>query len=205
MSERSVQLITPVGNALCLDLANTVEPRGIPGGHECLDDYDDLTHWWAHTGVISRTEGRRLRAEAAREPSAAVTAYRKALTLRAAISSAFEAIADGRELKPNDLAEIDKSYKRLLGRTHLVPGSGGFTFESSGDGDLDSPMWPVVASAIELLTHGDLSSISYCAGDCRWLFLDISKNQSRRWCTMAVCGSRDKMRRHYARHRLEKS
>lgn len=205
MSERSVRLITPVGNALCLDLANTVEPRGMPGGHECLDDYDDLTHWWVHMGVVSRTEGRRLRTEASREPRVAAATYRKALALRAAISSAFEAIADGREPDRNDLAEIDNSYKRSLGRARLAPGSEGFTFEASPDGDLGSPMWEVVASAIELLTHGDLDSIRYCAGDCRWLFLDVSKNHSRRWCTMTVCGSRDKMRRHYARHRAENS
>lgn len=205
MSERSVHAITPVGNALCLDLANTVEPRGVPAGHECLDDYDDLVHWLVHMGVISRSEGRRLRALASREPRAGAAAYRKALALRAAISSIFEAIADGRGPDPTHLAEIDRTYKRLLGSTRLTPGAEGFTFEAAGEGDLESPMWAAVASAIELLTHGDLSSIRYCAGDCRWLFLDVSKNHSRRWCTMAVCGSRDKMRRHYARHRAERS
>jgi predicted RNA-binding Zn ribbon-like protein len=62
-------------------------------------------------------------------------------------------------------------------------------------------LWPVSWSAAELLTHGPLDRIRECPGqgNCGWLFLDVSKNASRRWCDMRVCGNRAKARRHHAR------
>ncbi|MFF5109664.1 CGNR zinc finger domain-containing protein [Streptosporangium sp. NPDC000509] len=53
----------------------------------------------------------------------------------------------------------------------------------------------VAVSAVELLTHGPLDRLGECPSCC-WLFLDVSKNRRRRWCSMATCGSRDKSRRY---------
>ena len=66
---------------------------------------------------------------------------------------------------------------------------------------LDQVLWPVAQSAAELLVQGSLERIRECPGQgtCGWLFLDLSKNASRRWCDMRVCGNRAKARRHYAR------
>lgn len=67
---------------------------------------------------------------------------------------------------------------------------------------LDRPLWPVARSLAELLTSDELPRVRECAADnCAWLFIDTSKNRSRRWCDMAVCGNRAKARRHYARAR----
>ena len=65
------------------------------------------------------------------------------------------------------------------------------------------PIWPVALSAAELLMLGDLGRVEECPGSdgCGWLFFDSSKNGRRRWCSMEGCGSRDKMRRLYARKR----
>ena len=62
-------------------------------------------------------------------------------------------------------------------------------------------LWPVAWSAAELLAQGPLERIRECPGQdtCGWLFLDLSKNASRRWCDMRVCGNRAKARRHYER------
>jgi predicted RNA-binding Zn ribbon-like protein len=69
--------------------------------------------------------------------------------------------------------------------------------------DLNRPIWPILASAIDLLTTADLRRLKRCASaiGCSWLFLDTSKSSTRRWCTMELCGSRAKMRRQYARQR----
>lgn len=202
MPEDLVKLFMPLGNALCLDFANTTEPRGQADAFDFLATYEDLVHWAAHVGMISRGSGTKLRREGSGAPRRATAVFDEARFLREAISSVFEAIAMGRTPPRKDLDEITRSYRSHLKDTSLVTQGERFGFATSPSSDLGSPLWPVVGSAVELLTHGDLKSIKICAGDCRWLFLDTSKNHSRRWCTMAVCGSRDKMRRHYARHRV---
>jgi predicted RNA-binding Zn ribbon-like protein len=65
----------------------------------------------------------------------------------------------------------------------------------------DDVLAPVVWSAAELLTSGPLERVRECPGDdtCGWLFLDTSRNGSRRWCDMRTCGNRAKARRHYCR------
>jgi predicted RNA-binding Zn ribbon-like protein len=63
-------------------------------------------------------------------------------------------------------------------------------------------LWPVVVSAAELLTSPDVERVRQCAREgCQWMFLDLSKNGSRRWCSMTLCGSRAKSRRFYHRRR----
>ena len=68
------------------------------------------------------------------------------------------------------------------------------------EGALDRPLWPVLRSAAALLTSDDIARIRECAAErCAWLFIDHSRNRSRRWCDMRDCGNRAKARRHYAR------
>jgi predicted RNA-binding Zn ribbon-like protein len=70
------------------------------------------------------------------------------------------------------------------------------------DEHLTSILWPVARAATTLLTSPDLARVRECAGDpCGWLFLDVSKNGSRRWCDMADCGNRAKARRYRARRK----
>jgi len=57
---------------------------------------------------------------------------------------------------------------------------------------LEAILWPIAGSAGELLTSDDL-------GTCRWMFVDRSKNRSRRWCDLKVCGNRTKARKLYRR------
>src|SRR5207302_22567 len=65
---------------------------------------------------------------------------------------------------------------------------------------LDRMLWPVIRSAADLLVSGEAQRVRRCASEtCDWLFLDTSRNHSRRWCDMSGCGNRAKARRHYAR------
>jgi predicted RNA-binding Zn ribbon-like protein len=72
---------------------------------------------------------------------------------------------------------------------------------------LDSVLWPVVQATVELLTSPDAERVRICeavlAKECDWLFLDLSRNHSRRWCSMKDCGNRAKARRHYQRKRQD--
>jgi predicted RNA-binding Zn ribbon-like protein len=65
-------------------------------------------------------------------------------------------------------------------------------------GNLDAVLWPVAYSAHGLLTGSTLGRVKRCAA-CPWLYVDQSKNASRRWCTMDDCGKNAKMRRYVER------
>jgi predicted RNA-binding Zn ribbon-like protein len=60
---------------------------------------------------------------------------------------------------------------------------------------LELPLWPVAEAAYRLLVGQEIQRLKRCAG-CPWLFVDRSKNHSRRWCSMEICGTDEKMRRY---------
>jgi predicted RNA-binding Zn ribbon-like protein len=64
-------------------------------------------------------------------------------------------------------------------------------------------LWPIALSALELLTSPQLIRVKKCAG-CPWVFLDQSKNLSRRWCAMDDCGTHEKIRRYVSRRAAKK-
>ncbi|MFC7216895.1 CGNR zinc finger domain-containing protein [Streptomyces polyrhachis] len=56
----------------------------------------------------------------------------------------------------------------------------------------------------ELVTTGDAARLKRCAEHtCGWAFWDVSKNRSRRWCSMRVCGNRNKSRSYASRRRSD--
>ncbi len=57
-------------------------------------------------------------------------------------------------------------------------------------------------SALRLLADEEIARLKIC-GNCGWLFIDRSKNRSRTWCDMAVCGNRVKANRHYHKRKKE--
>jgi predicted RNA-binding Zn ribbon-like protein len=81
-------------------------------------------------------------------------------------------------------------------------GDGGPCFTAPGGRPLDRALGIVFAIASTAMIAGTWSRLKACPGeDCGWAFYDHSRNQSGRWCSMAVCGGRAKARSHYERHR----
>ncbi len=113
------------------------------------------------------------------------------------------AIAHGAEPRSADLEIVRSAFVEAMTLARLMPGPHGFVWDWSGNQDaLDRVVWAIMYSALELLTSEEVKRVKECAGrDCGWLFLDMSKNGSRQWCSMEGCGSRAKMRRQYARKR----
>jgi predicted RNA-binding Zn ribbon-like protein len=188
-----------VGGHLALDFVNTVdgEPDG-ETGFENLRSYGDLVAWSRRVGLLSWNEAGRLGREANRRPEEAEAVYLDALGLRDVLYGIFCAIAEGGD-PPSDSLETLRGYEReAISRGRLVPGNDGFGWQWKGEEDLASVLWPVAHAATGLLTSGGLSRLKRCAG-CHWLFLDTSRNRSRRWCTMEVCGTQEKVRRYVAK------
>ena len=186
------------GGRPCLDLANTLEARPTPRPRELLRTYADLLAWGEQAALLTPGQARRLRDRARRRGGEAEAARRRALSLREAVSSVFAAVAAGRAVPPRALLVLNAALPGALARLRIVGGRRAFAWGWSAETDFDRVLWPVIQSAGELLTSPARERLRECAApDCGWLFLDASKNRSRRWCDMRVCGSRDKARRYH--------
>jgi predicted RNA-binding Zn ribbon-like protein len=193
---------------LPLAFANTLHWHASDHPHETLHRYEDLLAWAAEKGVLARQHADALSRRARRDPGAADGVLRRAIALREAIYRVFVARIAGAAPAREDVAVLNRELQRALPHYRVEIGAGGAAWHlAAPDAQLDLPLWPVVQAAVELLLSGDLAGrVGQCAdpGGCGWLFLDLSKNRSRRWCSIADCGNRAKQRRLQERMRRSK-
>jgi len=185
---------------LCLDFVNTVDNRPTEA-KDLLETYDDLLAWAEQAGVLEPALAAELKAEAMRRPAAAAGALEGAKALREAVHAVLEAVMRGSDVPADRLGTLQAAVAPSLARRQLVRAARGFEWVwTYDDAALDGLLAPVVESAANLLTSPDVARVRECeAATCGWLFLDRSRNRSRRWCDMSVCGNRAKVRRHYQR------
>jgi predicted RNA-binding Zn ribbon-like protein len=195
-----VETMDLVGGDVALDFVNTASKRDGAGGlREKLLSYADLVTWAERVGLAPEPLGRRLRAAAGRDPSGAAAVLERAKELREAV---FRLLA-----RPGpagtDLDRVAHEAGEAAAQRRLVEEAGGYAFHWPESDRPDRILWPAALAAAELLTSPhDRPRVKECAADnCNWLFLDQSRNQSRRWCDMKVCGNRAKARRFSERHR----
>jgi predicted RNA-binding Zn ribbon-like protein len=186
-------------DSLCLDFANTLSWRTSEKPEEKLRSYMALVEWGRKAGIVSAREARAL----LRVGSPSKNVWKRAIILRESIYRIFAAQAAGRRARPPDVAILNETVRDAMGRLSLVPQATGFAWRWPADSDAARRiLWTVARSAADLLTSAHLGAVRECAGaGCGWLFVDLSRNRSRRWCAMSDCGNREKARRHYQRVR----
>jgi predicted RNA-binding Zn ribbon-like protein len=190
------------GGELCLDFCNTGQEARDPPAEEWLISYVDVVDWLDAAGAISRKHAAALRSAAEREPETARRVWSRAIRLREALAAVLLAKAAGRAPTGEDLRTIETEYARTAPCARLAPSEEGFRWTVEVDTELDSALRPVLESAISLMTSERMRRVRRCGNStCYWLFLDETKNRSRRWCEMASCGNLMKVRRHRERHR----
>jgi predicted RNA-binding Zn ribbon-like protein len=195
-----------LGGDLALDLVNTVDWTERGPAADRLSDYPRLTAWAEEAGVIRKAEALALRRRAALAPEEAARALGLAHQARGAIQACAAALSAGKDPEAA-LRFLDALLPRAL--THLrleadrsqdPPG-----VRPRWDGlgtTLDSPLWPVLWSAVHLFTSPDAARVHLCAGEsCGWAYVDRSRNGLRRWCEMSTCGTTAKNRRRGRRPR----
>jgi predicted RNA-binding Zn ribbon-like protein len=201
--EKEEEIYSNTGGWLCLDFTNTVQSYGLPNPrYDYFGSYTDLTLWARQAGLITLEEERTLNHKAAEAPEQAGKVLEKTRTLREAINHIFTAIAVGQQPEARALEALNDELAEAMSHSHIEEKQDGFAWGWRGfPEEMESLLWPVVRSAADLLVdHDKLERVHECAGDtCGWLFLDTSKNHSRRWCDMRDCGNTAKARRHYER------
>ncbi|HEX2410019.1 MAG TPA: ABATE domain-containing protein [Solirubrobacteraceae bacterium] len=181
-----------VGGDLALDLANTLEGRDTP---ETLVDYAELAAWAGLVGAVDDAEP--LTAIAAGQPAAARRALDDVRRLRTTVDGVFRPLAEHDAPPPDALEALAAFAAEAAAHAQLVPHDGGFELSWPAD-NVRRPLWPIAIAAVDLLRAGPLDRLKACA-NCPWLFIDRSRNRSRRWCSMDECGVHLKMRRYRAR------
>jgi predicted RNA-binding Zn ribbon-like protein len=183
------------GGHAVLDFANTVSERTSPSPIERLTSYDDVVEFARQLSLLSDADAASLHTRAREDSAEAARIHRRAIELRDAIHSVFTAIVREERPPPDALAVLN----RHLGQLQLTDDLA-VTYCCSESG-LDTPLAPIVRATLDLIT-GERERVRICASSsCGFLFLDTSKNRSRRWCDMKQCGNREKARRHHARAR----
>jgi predicted RNA-binding Zn ribbon-like protein len=181
-----------LGGHPALDFCNTFAGWNGHPTKEYLVDYAHLTVWTGYVGLLPRKRVAELRRAAGRDDRSASRVLASARAFRASV---YSLLLEGEPAEPV-LALINEAA--TLQR--LTIGQAGYAFELAEEAGLSAPLLAIAASVGRLLTETELELVSACPGTgCGWLFLD--SRGRRRWCTMASCGNRAKVRRFAERHR----
>jgi predicted RNA-binding Zn ribbon-like protein len=183
-----------------LDFINTLDDRYTPGGpRELLTSYARFLEFCEQAGVLTKEETRNLRRVVPDDQGS--DTVRRAVELREALfalveSSLAQTTPPSRAIESLNhvLHEAESARAVIWDKTH-------FTWQAD-DARLSTltPLWRLADGAAQLLTSSDAAHIRECgSATCRWFFLDRSRNHTRRWCDMKMCGNRNKARRFHTR------
>lgn len=195
------------GGRLAVDFVNTQGGMRGVAPKEHLHAYADLIAFARQSGAIDAARARRLLAEARRRPGEAEAVVREAVELREALYRVFLQRSRGTAPASADTELVSRAVGRAFAHRRLERRDAGYTLGWDPATDaLEAPLWPVIASAAEILTSDDaLARLRVCglydSDECSWLFVDETRSGTRRWCSMQDCGNRAKARRHYRRAR----
>ena len=168
-----------INGIVCLDFANTVVYRNLPSRREDrLGTLANLRSWFAAAGLRGKHD----------------LTLREAIGLREAIDSLFRGIAVGKPLPSEIWPTFIKQYSRSATRHSVKPTAQGLGLIAN----TADPFLAIAHSALTLALSPSSSRIKICGG-CGWLFVDRTRNSSKKWCISSMCGARDKARRYYTR------
>jgi predicted RNA-binding Zn ribbon-like protein len=186
-----------VGGNPALDLANTVDAPGLPTEFDHLQHPATVLAWAQRAGLADSRQRDELARYAERAPDRAATELRRLRRLRRPVEEVFGAIADKTDIPEPGWVALRRAAGEAVAAARL-----------DRRGDQMHPTWeldsldalarPLAYAAWDLLTSGPLDRVKRCPA-CPWIYLDQSKNGSRRWCTMDDCGKAVKMRRYVAK------
>jgi predicted RNA-binding Zn ribbon-like protein len=189
-----VRLPQRVADHPALDFCNTVAGWGQADAFEYLDDYEVLARLVGHLGLADRATVEALVVRGRAAPAAAAQVLRRTRELRAATY----AVVTG-EGETADRETVANAVRAAVAASRLVPGEtslAGWQPDPDRAG-LATPLHLLALQVSDVLTARPATAVGRCPGhDCGWLFVNRG---NRRWCDMATCGNRAKVRRHAAR------
>ena len=194
-----------VGGHLVLDFVNTASDHtNTPGDDDLAPGYVNLVGWSRQAEALTDEDATQLLRAASKQPREAAAVRKRALALREALHAIVLALTSDVEPAAHSLELFNHEYAVAIGHGGYV--SAGSRLEwrwpSGPDVDLDRMLWPVCRSAADLLGGERLAKVRQCAAPgCQAMFLDGSKNGSRRFCSASGCGTAVRVQRFRDRHK----
>ena len=178
-----------------LEFLNTISDWTAAEPRDYLPDFDEALRFGTAAGILTAAEARRLAA------LPAGTELRRLKDLRARLERISRAAIARSQPKADDLEALAREAADAAREAELRMAGGHLARAIPVDGaGVAALRWRIVEAAVGLLTSPELERVKACPS-CAWFFLDTSKNHSRRWCSMAMCGSTVKAHRYYWRTR----
>jgi predicted RNA-binding Zn ribbon-like protein len=192
-----------VGGGLSLDLANTTDRHGDHGAaDELAPGYANLVDWFEYAKVLDAQQSRRLLLLAGRNSRDAAATRRRLIALREATYGIVLAIINQRVPEAVDLDVLNEELAHAHDARQLVATDGALQWDWVAPLGLDHLLWEASLAAERLFTSNRLSRLRQCdAPECQRVFLDTSRNGSRRYCTSTGCGAVERVRRFRDRQR----
>jgi predicted RNA-binding Zn ribbon-like protein len=187
-----------IGGHPVLDFVNTVHDWTVSAPHDYLSEFADAIRLGEAAGLLTRADHLRL---PRRTPHIELTRLKE---LRALLKRIFQMRRSGQAPGNVDLGKLSANLAEAARASRLIAATGTrrspqisirreITLERAGDALL---RLRTVESAVALLVSDEMLRVKSCPR-CGWFFLDLSKNRSRRWCSMDACGAVTKSRRYY--------
>jgi predicted RNA-binding Zn ribbon-like protein len=190
-----------IGGLPILNFVNSLDWRVSDKPVEHLTSFENLLRWSVFAGILTEREARSLLRVG--DVASSSAALRRVVAFPEAAYRTLAAAMAGRVPERSDLRRIDETLSTARTKLTLRFDKGRFELQFPEDADrqLDLPLRKIALSLGDLLTSSDLELLGQCGGPgCGWLFLDSTKNHSRRWCSMESCGNRAKAKRFYNRY-----
>jgi predicted RNA-binding Zn ribbon-like protein len=187
------------GGHVALDFVNTLGGPPDQPDDEYLFNYLDLLDWLARVGLLLPDRHHAIGRAAGETLGEATRAFKDVHRLRGSLDHDHRCRLSGASADAGQLGVIRSAYAEATGHATLEEHAGSYrlSWSTTGTKALRWPLWVIADASLDLLTDAPLHLLGRCQ-HCRWLFLDLSRNHSRRWCSMNGCGAIVKMRRHRA-------
>lgn len=191
-----------VGGHVALDFVNTLGGPPDRGDDEYLFEYLDLLTWLVRAGLLPPGRHRDIRQIAEEASVEAARVFEDVRRLRGSVDHILRCRLSAETAEDVHLNVVRSAYAQAVQHATMEEHAGSYrlSWNTTDTPTLRWPLWVIAAACLDLLAGGPFELLRRCE-HCRWIFLDHSRNHTRRWCSMNSCGAIIKMRRHRAARR----
>ncbi len=189
--------------ALCIAFANSARWTENRPHMDSLSSVDGVAQWLMQSALMARTDADAVIERARVDPASAERVVSIVAHHRKVVRTLLIKAAAGPGISDSDLGPVNELLEDAMSRFRLCATHSGIRWQAAAGAAPSRALATIAWSAVDVLTTPALAVRLRCCAEpgCGTLFLDQSRNASRRWCDMRGCGNRAKARRHYARRR----